>query len=336
MNLRPQVSIIIPNFNRENLIIETLDSVLQQTFANWECIIIDDRSTDNSENVINNYIKKDNRFRFYKRNANSRKGANTCRNLGIQISKGEYILFLDSDDILNKNCLKRRVEVIEEYNTDFVIFDTSVYNFNKKNVEKKSINKDPIFEMNDSYLLLFLRYEIPWTIMSVLWKKKVFYEYSFDENLLRLQDVDFHLRVLFEEKFKFKRVFEIDNYYRVNNQKFVIEEFVTIILKSFLIFMKKHSSQINSREIYTLSFRRFIIIFYDKFIYNYYNSNKEIVIEIEKIINYHKLLTKKQQVYIKLKKNIIVYKLDLKKGLGCYRLKSIITKKINKSCDLVT
>jgi glycosyltransferase involved in cell wall biosynthesis len=107
----PLISIIIPTFNREKLIAKTLDSVLIQTYHNWECIIVDDGSSDNSYTIIDKYLNKDNRFHFTKRNREP-KGASTCRNIGTNMASGEYLIFLDSDDVLDTLCLENRVNKV--------------------------------------------------------------------------------------------------------------------------------------------------------------------------------------------------------------------------------
>jgi glycosyltransferase involved in cell wall biosynthesis len=102
---QPIVSIIIPTYNRAHLIGETLDSVLAQTYTNWECIIVDDGSTDNTDEVVEEYVKKDSRFKYYHRPDEHLPGGNGARNYGFKMSKGEYVNWLDSDDlykILNK------------------------------------------------------------------------------------------------------------------------------------------------------------------------------------------------------------------------------------------
>ena len=102
------VSIIIPTYNRVNLIGETLDSVIGQTYKNWECIIVDDGCTDNTENVISEF--SDSRIKYYKRPFNKKKGASSCRNYGLEIAKGKLIQFLDDDDLLDKNKLAAQVK----------------------------------------------------------------------------------------------------------------------------------------------------------------------------------------------------------------------------------
>ena len=112
--MAPIVSIIIPTYNREHLIGETLDSVIAQTFLNWECIVVDDDSNDNTKELVLSYCKKEPRIKFYHRPASCKKGASACRNYGLEKSKGQYIQFLDSDDIISKEKLEAQVEILEE------------------------------------------------------------------------------------------------------------------------------------------------------------------------------------------------------------------------------
>jgi glycosyltransferase involved in cell wall biosynthesis len=109
-----KISIIIPVFNRENLIKQTLDSVLSQFYANWECIIVDDGSTDNSISVIDSYVIKDNRFKLISRPNNRLKGASTCRNIGLENSCGDFIQFLDSDDFLSDNKISEQIKLLKD------------------------------------------------------------------------------------------------------------------------------------------------------------------------------------------------------------------------------
>jgi glycosyltransferase involved in cell wall biosynthesis len=106
------VSIVIPNYNRANLIGETLDSIIQQTYEDWECIIVDDRSTDGSIEIIKNYSNKDSRFLLIERPQEYSKGANACRNIGKSLAHGKYIIFFDSDDIMLPNHIEEKVRLI--------------------------------------------------------------------------------------------------------------------------------------------------------------------------------------------------------------------------------
>lgn len=117
MKKEPLVSIITPNYNCAKYIEETILSVLKQTYQNWELLIIDDCSNDNSYEIINKYLKLDNRIKLFIMNKN--RGAAICRNKGIELSKGDYIAFLDSDDLWKKNKIKLQIEFMENKNVDF-------------------------------------------------------------------------------------------------------------------------------------------------------------------------------------------------------------------------
>ncbi len=114
-------SIIIPTFNREYLLQYTLDSILNQTYSNWECIIVDDGSTDNTIEIIKKNVFFDSRFKFYKRPFYLKKGANSCRNYGFSKIAGEFVQWFDSDDIMLPSMIKEKVSKISFEKSDIVI-----------------------------------------------------------------------------------------------------------------------------------------------------------------------------------------------------------------------
>ena len=116
MGTNPGVSIIIPTYNRGNLLQGAISSILNQTYKNWELIIVDDRSTDNTKELVRNYMKKDKRIKYVVNE--HKKGPGGARNQGIEIAKGEYIAFLDSDDEWFKHHLKDSVKVLENEPVD--------------------------------------------------------------------------------------------------------------------------------------------------------------------------------------------------------------------------
>jgi glycosyltransferase involved in cell wall biosynthesis len=103
----PKVSVIIPTYNRAHLLPECLESVLTQSFSDFEIIIIDDGSTDNTKEVVSKYPVR----YVYQKN----QGAHAARNKAIGMAKGEYIAFIDSDDMLLKDSIKMGVEILDEY-----------------------------------------------------------------------------------------------------------------------------------------------------------------------------------------------------------------------------
>lgn len=110
--MEPLVSIITPLYNSEKYIAETIESVLDQTYSNWEMIIVDDCSRDNGIKIVEEYQKKDKRIQLYKNEIN--KGVSYTRNRAIDLSKGKYIAFLDSDDLWKKEKLKKQIKFMEE------------------------------------------------------------------------------------------------------------------------------------------------------------------------------------------------------------------------------
>ncbi len=110
---QPLVSVIIPAYNRAYIIGETLNSVLAQTYTRWECIVVDDGSTDYIDELMEFYCENDDRIHYYHRPADRPKGANACRNYGFSRSKGEYIQWLDSDDLLSTNKISCQVELLQ-------------------------------------------------------------------------------------------------------------------------------------------------------------------------------------------------------------------------------
>jgi glycosyltransferase involved in cell wall biosynthesis len=104
-----KISIIVPCYNQAIYLSETLESVISQTYQNWECIIVDDGSPDNTKEVSEVFCKKDNRFIYlYKENG----GISSARNFGIRHSSGDYILPLDSDDIIDSTFLEKTLQVL--------------------------------------------------------------------------------------------------------------------------------------------------------------------------------------------------------------------------------
>lgn len=111
------VSIITPAYNSEKYIASTLESVIQQTYKNWELLIIDDCSIDSTAKIVQSYMEKDKRIRYYKLDKNS--GAAIARNKAIEHAKGKYLAFLDSDDIWFPDKLRKQINYMKKYDYNF-------------------------------------------------------------------------------------------------------------------------------------------------------------------------------------------------------------------------
>ena len=186
----PLISIIIPTYNRAHLISETLDSVLAQTYRNWECIIVDDGSTDTTESVVNYYVEKDARFQYYKRPSAYKSGGNGARNYGFHVSKGEYVNWFDSDDLMLPHALQSKLDAFEE-NVDFVVANS--LNFDEEGTVSRpyELNYDiPITAEN------YISQTIGWITNDVLVRRKVI-QIRFNEELKSGQEYNFFARLLF-------------------------------------------------------------------------------------------------------------------------------------------
>lgn len=188
------VSIIIPTYNRADLISETLDSILAQTYTNWECIIVDDGSTDNTSKVVKNYIKKDKRFQYHHRPSTRIKGPNACRNYGFELSKGEYVNWFDSDDLYFSNALETYLNSFQE-NTDVVIAKIEkIHSETKNRIKENNILSKNLIE--DYFVGLITFY-----VCGPMWKRSFLNKQPvlFDEQIMNLDDWDYNLRMLYQK-----------------------------------------------------------------------------------------------------------------------------------------
>ena len=187
------VSIIIPLYNREVLIIETLESIVAQSFEQWECIIVDDHSEDKSFEVVQAYAKEDQRIQVFKRPDHLKKGANSCRNYGFSKSKGKYIQWFDSDDLMLPQMLASKIKGFQnEY--DFVATRFSL--FKKEN----SITTTPNFSIKRGLIADYLCGDIPINTPMVLWKRDIVVQEKFNEVLTRAQELDFISRIFIKKE----------------------------------------------------------------------------------------------------------------------------------------
>lgn len=119
------VSIIVPVYNTEEYIRQCLDSILNQTYQNFECLLINDGSSDNSSDICREYVAKDTRFRYFKKENG---GVSSARNLGIELSEGDYTTFIDSDDWVDSDYLEVLYSAILEEQADIAVSTYKKFN----------------------------------------------------------------------------------------------------------------------------------------------------------------------------------------------------------------
>jgi glycosyltransferase involved in cell wall biosynthesis len=187
------ISIIIPTYNRGSLISETIDSVLNQTFKNIEVIVVDDHSSDNTKSIIEEIIKEDSRVSYYIRPDHLLKGGNSCRNYGLKLSKGDFIKWLDSDDLLLPTALEEQFNCFEHGDYDLSICESLIFrNSNPADTIGKWGNISQEMTVSN-----FISGKIRWGILAGLWKRDKFTnEKIWKEGLNNSQEWLMHLSQL--------------------------------------------------------------------------------------------------------------------------------------------
>lgn len=196
MEVNPKVSIIMATYNRAKFIVETLVAIQNQTFTDWECLIIDDGGTDNTKEVIAPILEKDNRFKFHVRPSNYQKALPGCRNYGLDLAKGSFIIFFDDDDIPHPQNLEICVsELSNNKNIYFcryvreVFFEDFHYNFDlSKNYSQFSINEKDVPKM--------LTNELQFNSCQVMWRSECFKEHRYVEHLMYLEEWELYARIV--------------------------------------------------------------------------------------------------------------------------------------------
>jgi glycosyltransferase involved in cell wall biosynthesis len=113
--VHPQVTVIVPTFNSASYIAQSLESIIAQSFGDWECLVIEDFSTDHNADIVGEYSRQDTRVRFFRQERNC--GAGSTRNVGIENSTGRYLAFLDSDDLWLPQKLEKQLAFMQATGT---------------------------------------------------------------------------------------------------------------------------------------------------------------------------------------------------------------------------
>lgn len=205
-----KVSIIIPTFNSSKHIKATLDSVLSQTYTNWECILVDDGSIDLTETISINYQEKDQRFQLYKRPEDLPKGPSSARNYGVTKAKGDFLIFLDADDLLATICLENRVLQFQQHQEcDFLVFQMERF-LDEPDFLKKEI---AVEQDKNKVLKSFIQLHGQWPVTAPIYKTAFFKTIGFNSELVVFEDLEVAIKAIVQAK-DFKIFNTIDCYYR--------------------------------------------------------------------------------------------------------------------------
>ncbi|MGY5352967.1 glycosyltransferase family 2 protein [Wenyingzhuangia sp. IMCC45533] len=193
MNTFPLISIIIPTYNRAHLIGDTLDTIVQQSYVNWECIIVDDGSDDNTNEILSKYLVKDDRFKFYKRPNSYERGGNGARNYGLDVAKGEYVNWFDSDDLMDVYFLEEKIKFLLSFKSkDFVV--SRCQNFYEDGSTKPFYFGDnESLELNVDNLI---KRKVFWVTGDLLIRKSIVGSIRFDPQIKSGQEFNFFVKLL--------------------------------------------------------------------------------------------------------------------------------------------
>ena len=217
MKFTPLISVVIPAYNAEQFLDETLESVLSQTYENWECIIVNDGSTDNTESIAKKWCERDTRFRyFYKENS----GVSDTRNLGIKEARGEYIAFLDADDLYMPNFLEVCLENLVEKDVDLVAPKMLEFWDVRNGVIEDEDKKDYLYSGKEGIALFLHSNRLT---MALLCKKSVMDEVGGFTWHKKAEDLHCWLKVLFAG-YKIYRLGEYYAYRRMHNNSWSSDE----------------------------------------------------------------------------------------------------------------
>jgi len=295
--IEPLVSVIIPAYNAQQYITESIESVIAQTYKNWELIIVDDNSTDHTSSIIKEFTLKDSRIKYLHQDR-GRQGK--ARNKAIKNSSGDYIAFLDADDVWEKTKLEVQVDIIENKSNISVLFsqgysllaDGTTTNMDVK-VQEWSFQKD--------IDLFIAENQIP--ILSLLVKKQALIDVNYFSEDPAIQNAeDYHLWIKLLKQATFLSIPNRLFYYRIHEQQSTYQN-SNLSMAVAHAFIDLASTQIIDKQNKTLRTRLKWFIFQAPEVDHYLNNLKTVFTEKVKFLATMIILNKM------FKNNIIIKRL---------------------------
>lgn len=215
----PRVVILLATYNRANIILETLNSIVAQTFKEWECIIVDDHSEDNTFEVLQQFCNADPRFSYYLKTNKYQNGLSGTRNYGLDLAKNrssDFIQFFDDDDLMHPQKLELQiVPFIKNPNLNFSVckFEKLVQNGKSWKIEKQELQLD-FLHLGDA----ILTGEMKMNSLGPLWRNDFIQNYRFDEHLKYAEEWELYTRIGYEHPNNYEVVNDALFQYRKHNK----------------------------------------------------------------------------------------------------------------------
>lgn len=246
------LSVIIPCYNNGGYLSEMLDCCIRQTFKDWEVIVVDDGSTDDTPDKIEIYAENDSRIHFYRRERQP-KGSVVCRNIGFEKSTGKYIIHFDADDLISDSCFEKRIAFMESHpDCDYASFPAMGFSDNSKlpKFSDKGM-KWGVGEDGEDLLKRFFAFDYPFSVWNNIYRREAINDYPWDEKVKIYTDISYIIPVILAGKSHlYSQQKELDYFYRqgggnVNNMcsSFVSKE----KCESTLYFFRKTLDELKKR-----------------------------------------------------------------------------------------
>lgn len=261
--MTPLLSVIIPCYNNGNYLVKMIDCFRRQTSPNWEMIIVDDGSTDDTPIVVKECIKDVPNIQYMPRNREP-KGSVVCRNIGFEQSKGKYVCHLDADDLVSDTFVERRVAFMEAYpDVDYASFPAMGFSdidklpsFNDKG------NKWGVGQNGEDLLSRFFAVDYPFSVWNNIYRRDRIVDFPWDEKVKIYTDLSYIVpMILAGLKHQYSQSKELDYYYRqgggnVNNMcaSFVSKE----KCESTLYFFRKTLESLKTLDNYSIRKKQFM------------------------------------------------------------------------------
>ncbi len=244
MNTPGTISVIIPCYNGERFLAQALESLLWQTYQSWECILVDDGSTDKSREIFQRYMNNDQRF-IYLSQQNS--GPSVARNKGIDRASGEFIQFLDADDILPKERFEKCIAKFTSVPGCDVVY-TEYITFNDRDAFTRTIPAK--LPQKDVFRAMVIDHNRTFNavIHEFLFRKEVIVRHKFDESLpIYCEDVECWIRIA-ESGARFEYLHEILALYRFAGESLSSQEVNVHSAKLLILDRYRHHPKLNGAE----------------------------------------------------------------------------------------
>lgn len=242
------VSVIVPCYNQARFLNDAITSIMKQTYANWECIIVNDGSTDDTENVAKKLIERDKRIRYHEK-VNG--GLSSARNAGLNLSIGSYIQFLDADDYLEKTKLEKSIQEITKKHevkivvSNFKMFQNDILKLQNPycKITKRELSFQSLLNHWDDY------FTIP--IHCGFFDKSLFQNFRFPEHIKAKEDWVMWI-ALFKDSPQASFIDEYLAYYRKNAQSMTMTQDMSLDYLNAVTYFKQILSK-DEYEIFLIS-----------------------------------------------------------------------------------